>query len=263
MQKNPAVLPRVLLAFCLLVPCGFSSAAKDTIEAWKELESLREREALAGFEQAGDDPLAKLGTAVALINLQPKTEANLDRAQAILEQLEDRPDLPGVLAGYFLARLPQVHRRQKQPDEAVRRYQKLLAEHPEHPFGQLALVQIALIKIRSAKEDADRASLLQELSASGRELTFPPAVRDFHLALADAYADWRISEKESLGHLLTAYESGAVTGNVLATLLVRIGEISRKQGDFAQARIFYQKFLDNFSQEIRAYAVRQRMEELP
>jgi tetratricopeptide (TPR) repeat protein len=226
---------------------------------------MQEREALAEFEKAAGDRQSQLGQAIALLNLQPKTEGNLDRADSLLRQVEEgkADDLFGVMALYYRARIAQIHRSEPNLPEAKRLYEELIARDPKHPFAQIAVVKLAMIRINEAPAQTDRAALLHEISKTGSGLTYPPAIRDFHLALADAFGDWQLSDAESLDHLLAAFRSGALSGNILATTLVRIGEISRLQGQSSQAREFYSRLLEEFPRDSRSFTVRKRMGELP
>lgn len=223
---------------------------------------MRETAAAAQFEKQTDRE-SQLGLAISLLNIQPKTEANLERAEALLRkvELENADDMVGITALYFRARLEQIHRLQPDSAKAVSLYEELIAKHPEHPFAQIAVVKLALLRLYSSA--ADRKAMLAEVAATGANLTFPPAIRDFHLLLADLYARWEVSDAESLAHLLAAYRSGALTGKTVGDVFVRIAELSRLQGETAQASEFYRKFLERFPRDLRSFTVRQRLEENP
>lgn len=245
-----------LVCHCCLAHGGETSG-------WQDLARMREGAAVAQFERHSDRE-SQLGLAISLLNVQPKTESNLARAEALLREVErgNADDLAGITALYYRARLEQIHRLEPNGEKAARLFEELIARHAEHPFAQVAVVKLALLRLYSQARP-DRRRVLQEVALSGANLTFPPAIRDFHLVLADACARWEVSDAESLAHLLAAYRSGALSGKMVGDVCVRIAELSRLQGQNAQAAEFYQKFLAAFPRDLRSFTVRRRLEGLP
>lgn len=251
---------RFVLALMLAGIAGALGAT--TGDGWQYLGRSQNAAALGAFRAAPVSRDSRLGEAVALLNLQPKTEANLDRAAALLEDLgrEGDSDDPGIAALYYRARLAQIHRARPNLEEATRLYRELVARHPMHPLGQLAAVKLAMLSVW--RPNVDPKVALAEAEGLGTRLSDPVALRDFHLALANAYALGEVSEAKSLDHLLAAHRTGEVSGKVAADVLVRIGELCRLSGKKAQAAEFYSAFLRQFPRDARAFTVRLRLKEV-
>src|SRR5262245_53066631 len=62
----------------------------------------------------GKDREARLGEATTLLNLQPRTAANIERAAVLLDSVSaaNPSDEPGICARYLRARIEDVHRPQ-------------------------------------------------------------------------------------------------------------------------------------------------------
>jgi tetratricopeptide (TPR) repeat protein len=216
--------------------------------AWRDAARLLVDDAHRQFVARGD----RLGEAIALLNVQPKTSGNIERAAELLDRLRGADEI-GIAATYYLARLEQIHRFRPNPQRALALYAELFRQHPHHPLAQSGVVKAALMRLYGG--DADFA----EIEASGRQLTIPEAVRDFHLALADAAGRLNLPAEKQLEHLLVVERVGVAKRKTAADLYVRIAELARESGRAELARQFYGKFLAEFPNDQRVRLVKERL----
>lgn len=232
--------------------------------AWQDLREWRFTEAARSFEQAADEPASRLGHAVALLNLQPRTADGLARAErelvALAEDASVGTDLT-VVARYLLARVAEVHAFAPDPARAVDLYRGLLASHPQHPLAQSAAAKVATLRLY--RLGSEPLSTLAALEPMGQQLTEAGARRDFHLVLGRSYLFFGGERRRALGHLEAALAAGVVTPTVRADLLVQIGELARELNQPATARRAWNEFLATFQRDPRADLVRQHLEALP
>lgn len=232
------------------VLCGGASGA-DLSGVWGDAARGLVNDAYRQFEKAGTHREAQLGLAVTLVNVQPKTSANIERAAAILEVLRGNDEL-GITATYYLARLEQVHRFTPDPGKALERYDQLYREHPGHPLAQMGVVKAALLRLYITRLP------FEEVEATGVKLSDPDAVRDFHLVLADAAGRLGLSDEQALKHLLAAEQAGLAKRKTAGDVWIRIGELARLSGKRDLAARYYGKFLEDFPNDQRAFLVRER-----
>ena len=95
-------------------------------------------------KSGGESRESRFGTAVTLLNVQPKTAGNVERAYRLLREIreENLTDHYGISAQYFLGRIDQIHRSSPDRESARRHFTVLIERHHEHPLGQLAVVKI-------------------------------------------------------------------------------------------------------------------------
>lgn len=233
--------------------------------AWRAEAGHQFRRAHEQFQRAGESREARFGRAVTLLNVQPKTRDNIEAAAEAFRALHAQTpdDEVGVAARYFLARVEQMHRYQPKPDRAMAHFAALFAEHPNHFYGQLALVKWGMLRLYDpANTEADRADLLDELEAKGRRLNHEDARRSFHMMMADAICRFERSDERAMEHLLVVDELGVMTRTAEADLYVRIGELARLAGRLDLARRYYRRMLERFPRDTRGYMVRERLEQM-
>ncbi len=217
----------------------------------------------AGGEAARE---GRLGLAVALLGLQPKTQGNVNRARELLTPLaESAPvDDLALQARYFLARIAALHDREADLDLARRHYRSLFAEHPQAPLAQIAAVKYVLLAVNAVVDASAMRNALAELEALAPLFTYAPARRDYHALMATAYLRHAPDELATArAHSLAAEEAGYADAERRVSNLLRIAELSRALGDSATARIYYERFLAAASRDTRVLLVRERLAALP
>jgi len=246
-------------------PAKEAGAPQSPIERGWRLEMQSQfREAHETFAAAADSRDVRFARAMTLLNVQPKTRGNIDEAASALQALaaEDSRDDIGVAAKYFLGRIEEAHRYEPDVQRALEIYTELIREHPEHYYGQMALVKWGVLRLYDPAGDAGRRAVLDELRAVGKRLTHRDAQRAFHMMLADAICRFELSDALALEHLLAAARLGAATRMAEADLYVRVGELARIEGKTDLAAEYYRRMLERFPRDTRAYMIRQRLRDL-
>jgi tetratricopeptide (TPR) repeat protein len=248
---NPKV--RIIMGLAGLL-CGGAIGA-DQPGVWGDAARGLVNDASRQFEKAGTNREAQFGLAVTLVNVQPKTSANIERAATVLEGLRGNDEL-GITATYYLARLEQAHRFTPDPEKALALYDQLYREQPVHPLAQMGVVKAALLRLYVTRLP------FEEVETTGANLSDPDAVRDFHLVLADAAGRLGLSDEQALNHLLAAEQAGLSKRKTVGDAWVRIGELARLTGKRDLATQYYGKFLKDFPNDQRAFLVRERLASL-
>lgn len=239
-------------------------------EAWQLGARLLFNDAARAFaeiEAAGtaDRRESRFGRAVMLLNVQPKTEGNVEESRALLTAVRaEKPDDDiGIGALYYLARLAHYHGRN--PDEAAARslYEELIARHPDHAYGQLARLKLVTLVLYETETATPAAQRLIAAEALGAPLTDSSARSDFHLAMADAWLRFQADEQRALDHLRAADATGRlVRGSVRSGVFVQAGELARRLGQRELAISYYRRFLADFPRDTRAWTIRGRLADL-
>ncbi len=232
--------------------------------AWEDLQEWSFTEAARSFEEAGDEPASRLGLAVALLNLQPRTADRLARAERELSALADdasvSPDLVAT-ASYLLARIAEVHAFAPDPARAAERYAALLAAHPQHPAAQTGASRLATLRLY--RLGGDPLDTLAELEPLARQLTDAGARRDFHLVLGRSYLFFGGERQRALEHLQSAMAAGIVAPTVRADVLAQIGELALELNEPSISRRTWGEFVTTFPRDPRVDLIRQRLAALP
>jgi len=247
-----------LAASCF--PYALRASEAGNVIAWKDVAQLKNDEAAQAFSK--DTREGRYGRGVATLNLQPRTEANVDTANAIFEELvaEKNDDEIAIHAAYQLARIPHVQRNKPDLLLAAQRYESLIEQHPGHPLADAATVKLTILRLYAPQENPLPSERLESAKALGTGLRDPDAIRDYHIVIADAVGLMRLDPATALQHLQKAYETSRLTGKLEADVLVRISEIAAKTGDQSLSREFARRFLKQFPRDERASSIRKKLE---
>ncbi|EIQ00530.1 hypothetical protein OpiT1DRAFT_05075 [Opitutaceae bacterium TAV1] len=256
---------RLRLLAALLPGVAFLSAASAPAPAaavaWDDIARGLFHEAHQAFAAAGDtgdtgdtDRETRLGTALTLLQLQPKTDANIRRAATLLTRLhEENPgDETGLAALYYLGRIEHLHRTPADPEAAARYYRELISTRPDHPLAGQARVKLALIELyRSGGRPEDRAQTVARLTPLADRQPDAASRRDLHLVLGEAALRFGLGSQLALDHFRAALEAGILRATLRADTLVRCGELARELGHADEARRYYETFLADFRRDVR------------
>lgn len=234
------------------------SAACLRASPWEDMSAGLFNEAHAEFvkeeKAAGADlRLLRFGEAVSLLNVQPRTQSNIDKAFSILEEVRTaRPsDDLALESRYLQGRIEQVQRATPDLAKADAIYSELIAAHPRHPVAQRAQVKLAIIRLYAGVDGDERRRRFDEFSRIAGELTEPGVKSQMHLLLAETAKRLRYDYAIELDHLLAAHKAGVAKRRLLGDVLVRIGELGRLTGRKEIAREFYSQFLAQFPRSDR------------
>lgn len=207
---------------------------------------------------------ARLGEAAALLNLQPRTAGNIERAAGLLDAVAAAApdDDLGISARYLRARLEEVHRFAPQLAEASRRYQELMATGGDHPLAQQAAVRLTLLTLYSSPPSMSPAERVAAAEALGERLTDPAARRDHALLVGQACLYFELPLERAQRHLERALAAGVLNPSNRADLLVSLAEVARERGDLPRAERAYRDYLAENPRADRSAAVQRRLAEL-
>ena len=202
----------------------------------------------------------QLSEAAILINLQPRTPANLDRADQLLTTLAETTDDVGISALYLSGRIDQSHRIPYRIAEAKTHYTQLASLDSEYPLAQAGIVQLALLELYDESLPvADRFSAAESLQS---KLTGNFARSDYHLVLARSYLFLQAGDDNALTHFLAAIKQGITTDRIRADALISAGELARDLGQSTAERQCYEQFISENPRDPRKPTVQSRLEAL-
>lgn len=245
--------------------CALATIARsdEPPDGWQLIADLRFNDARASFskpESASD----RFGLAVALLGAQPKTEANLNRAEKLLEDLASgEDDAFRPRAAYLHARISHVHRQPADWAEAARRYQAVYKSYPNHPLGQRAFVRSGIVSLFRPAEPAALQAQLAPFLKEAVHLTDPEALRDLDWLLAALYERRLHDPAATLAHVEKLLASPVPLRELTRlSFLVQAGELARELGDRSKAARYYREFLDTTRRDGRVFLIRQRLTEM-
>lgn len=236
-------------ALCALSP---SVCAAST---WEDVSGGLFNEARHDFaSRLPDAPAAerrglRYGEAAALLNVQPRTQANVDRAFAILDEVwsSGKSDDLGMEARYLMGRIEQIHRQSPDAAKADSIFSSMIAENAAHPVAQRAAVKLAILRLYApGTPPQERRRRYDEFSRLAASLDEQAAKVQMGLLLGEYARRMGYGEGQELGHLLAAHAAGITKRNSLMTVLARIGDLARLTGRDALAVEYYGLFLREF-----------------
>ena len=234
--------------------------------AWEKTGRFLYREAADEFgdllASGGGHPSSlKFGLALNLINKQPKTQANLDRAERLFSEVYSAEGMNGlgIASKYYSGRIKEVHQRREELAEAERIYAQIIAANPRHFFAQLAATRYALIRFYSVESPEERRSRFLQLEALVENLIGPSIRSHFHSLMGDLAARYEISLEKSLYHYREAVAAGIQNFRIRRDVLVSIGEIARELGNVPVAMEYYERFLREFPRDARHVLIQERL----
>lgn len=261
--RPPFILTALVLAAC---PLARAATPPPTLQqAWEDAALNLTKEANHGFAVL-EGREARFGEAVTLLQVQPKTDVNIQRAATLLEGIvtENTGDELGITARYYLGRLEQVHRTPLNPPAAAGHYAVLMRDYPGHPLTEQAIVKLALLELYApAATKEARLQVFEKFRLLGERLQTHDAIRDLNLTLANAALRLDLGDELALPAYIAAHRAGIHLTNVRGDVVVSIGELARKTGRTDLAREYYRLFLDEFHRDNRRLTIRERLAALP
>lgn len=202
---------------------------------------------------------SRLERAIALLDAPAASAEGVRQARAELAVLADDARHPNEasVALYLLGRLEQLTERTIEPAA----FQRLRAEHGDHPLAQLAALKVLLHRLYAEGPEAADARLAHG-EALAPTFTVPALRCDYHLAMGEAYIFHGDRTAPALRHLRAAAALGVPSAAARANVLVQIGELARLTGDRAVAAASYRAFLGEFPRDLRQQIVRDHLAEV-
>lgn len=215
-------------------------------------------EEIAAKSTGEEARLALYGRAVALLNIQPRTQGNIEKSQQLFESIyraETLDDL-GLAARFMQARIAQIHLLPVNKERAEQIYTELSAGRPNHPITQRAKVKLTLLRIYATGiDEAERRNRFVEGEERATGLSELGPRAQIYLLLAETAQRLGYGTETELKHLLSAESAGIVKLRLRADVLVRIGDLARISGDEEMARAHYKVFLKDYPRTDRRTTV--------
>lgn len=260
------------LGFILCLPLPASSS-REKIEPgpWEKASQFLFNEAHHSFQSvAVPGREERLGTAVVLLNIQPRTSGNISAARKSLEKLvaEIPADEVGINARFFLGRIALLHSDPAEPSVARSHFEALVSAHPAHPLAQQSVVKLALIDFYPPGGAIPGGALYTAYERQAASLTDDSSRRDLCLLLARTCLFYHEKAAASGGFnpdefALRQYQAALATDMLSfrsrGETLVAVGEIARKLGLKPVAAAAYRDFLASYSRDIRAGTIADRL----
>lgn len=242
-------------------------AGEDPSQAWRDASSFLFKEAGEGFRRPGSgipERERKLGEGLVLLNTQPRSQANIQKAIALFQEVarENATDDLGLIARLSEARAAENHLAPADPALAEKLYTELLAAGRGHPVAELAAARLVIGEMYddvAIEEINDRARRLAPLAA---KLETKAARANFHytlgMALVEVRGDSRLAEEQ----LQQALSLGMLDWQNEGRLLVALGSVAEANGDLAVAEEAYERFVKSYRRDKRTYAIKERLEKV-
>lgn len=255
-----------LRSFLVAGLCVGSVPAVNADDEWALISSLQFNEARGAFSAADqDEPSNRFGLGVALLGSQPKTEANLARAETIFRELRDAAPTGdiGVRAGFFLGRVAHLHRQPSRWSEAAERYRATYDAAPAHPIAQRALVHWGIVVLLRANKAEDVREELERFNAEIAKFTDEGSARDAHWVLMEFYERKLNDQAATLREVEAVLASAVPLRDVTRFgLLIQAAELSRLLGDTEKALKYFRAFVAHATRDSRIFLVKERIAEL-
>ncbi len=253
----------ILLALSWSRGAAGAAASADLEQAASALANNRPQDVLRQLRADSSSRRERLLWAAGRIGMQPSSDASVREAEAVLAELEHGTDEIAAQAGYLRARIYQLHLNEPDFAKAAQLYAQLAERLPESHWAQLGLVKLGLLKLYvlpdSTDPAADRLAPAEAILARIRE---PLLRRDLDLQIGQAGIVLHQPQARFLPHLIAAEQAGGITGNAREDLIVQIGVLSERGGDWARAREYFLRYLEEYPTNVRAFTIRKKLEEV-
>jgi hypothetical protein len=262
LSLSPSQICRSALCWLAALPAVAAEPALTGV--WQEIAESRSHLALVQLDRAAnpDARAARLARAAAMLDDQPVTDDGLREAEALLAGVATGTDELAAQAAYLQARLYQIHFSQPDFAKAAELLCALAARQPQSHWAQLGLVKLALLQLYALPEPAGPEARHTATEALLARITEKGLQRDLHLQLGLAGVFWKQPLAGVIEHLLAADRIGGVAGQAGEDLVVQIAELSFRDGQDAQARAYFERYLREYPVSGRCFTVRQRLKVL-
>ena len=251
----------------LWLACAWSvgrAAEPEVTAAWELVARHLANDALAGLQKQREHGSREAAFAEAVVRMdsQPVTEAGLQRVAERLTELARGDDEIAQASAYLIGRLYQAHFFTPDYARAAQQYEQLAEKHPASYWAQVGLVKLALLKLYVLPEPAEPAARVAAAEALLPRLTIPDLQRDAHIVIGRASLFHAQPMDRVIAHLVEADRIGGLSDLKRAELQIQIGELSLRQKRWEQARVYFQRFIDENEVDGRVHTVKVKLEEI-
>jgi len=207
----------------------------------------------------GDEAMRKFGEAATLLNVQPRTGGNIQRARRLFEEVaRDTP--PGSklsrLSRFYIARVKEFYLAPQDIEGATADYLSLLQEKTADPLIEQGASRLVVIAAFSGGTPADRLQKLAALEKLDSLLETPAGRREFHTSMAYALLDNGGDKSRAVDHFLAADREGFTSKATAVSAWLVAATTAAEIGRNIDARYFFEKMLATYPQDPRNFTVR-------
>jgi tetratricopeptide (TPR) repeat protein len=207
----------------------------------------------------------KFGEALTLMNLQPRTEANLLRAVDLFNEVSaaSPPGTPlNGLARLFRARVQEFYLAPPDPEAARAEYLALVRESSGDPVLEMAGMRLVLLEAFADAPEQDNLARLEELEPLAPLLRSPAGRREFHTAMAFAILDNQGDKNRAMHHFLAADREGLTRKASALRIYLVAGDTAVQVGRPRDAVYFYRKLIETYPRDHRVFVVKERLRKI-
>lgn len=241
-----------VLFFCL------ARAAPAQVEVgWSQAALLQFNDAHATFHAAPSNRTQQVGLAATLLNVQPRTVANRERAKALLAALirEEISDQHTQAAHYLLGRVACTHESIPHLPTARMHFRAAMEGDAKSSFAQLAIAQLVLLSLSSGGPLNER---IRTAEIDAADLSSGGIRAAVYWIMAQHLMDAQTSLPQALHFIEIALEEGLATSATRADALVAATRLSQEL-DGAVASNWRGIFLQEFPRDPRVLHLRAAM----
>ncbi len=274
---HPFLLPFFLPALAPAAETPGNAATAQTPAplnaAWTQAASFLTNESNQEFTRSKglpgiDERERELGEAVTLLNVQPRTSGNIERARTLFKKLgadASSNDDTSIFARFFLARIDENYDDPPQPEAARKLYRELVEHHAGNPLAEAGAASLVLLDLYENIPTDERARRFDELEKLAPLLKTPSGRRDYQLNMGNAYVDFPEiagAQAKALEHLQAADKEGISRWQSEALAWIAIGELARAENRNDLAAEYYGKFLAKYKRDNRHFTIQKALESL-
>jgi hypothetical protein len=206
----------------------------------------------------------KLGEAVTLLNTQPRTVENINRAAALLGELEAEKldDNADAFARFFLGRIAEMHRTPADLAKARAIYIDLLQAKPGSPLAEYVASKVVLIDLYANIPMEEFVHRIDQLETLLPLLRTPQGRREFHANIGIACEELHGPRDKLLAHLIAADKEGFTQWQTESLVWILIADAAEKSGDKETAIRYCEKFAAKYQRDNRCYTVVRKLQHL-
>ncbi len=251
----------------MIPAAAFAKEAALGNSAWEKAATFQVKEAYGEFKQNKEmGPLEKkFGIAVTLLNLQPRTQGNLEESARLFGELAGevpKGEPLNAFARFFRARLMEFYFDPPDTEAARQEYLALVKEGTGNLVVELSASQLVVLEGFSEKSLEERLAGLAELEGLAADLKTPSGQREFHTAMGYALLSNGGDKAKALDHFLAADKIGFPRKTSASALWLTAGTVAAEIGRTGDAKYFFEKMIEVYPHDPRIHMVKQRLESL-
>ena len=237
-----------------------AAAPVDLERAAEALVNSRPQDILRQLRRDSGSRSERLIWAAGRMGAQPATDGNLREAETVLTELAQGQDQIAAQAAYLRARIYQLHLNEPDFARAAELYEALAQRQPQSHWAQLGLVKLGMLKLYMLPDSTDlKADRLAPAEAVLSRISEPLLRRDLDLQIGQAGIVLHQPQARFLPHLIAADRVSGITGTAREDLIVQIGVLSERAGDWVRAREYFERYLAEYPTNVRAFTIREKL----